>query len=84
MAIRKVITILGDPSIATPEKLVYYFGYKKKTTPEALAELRQNYPDMSDAKFLKNYEYFDGEAYIEARFASGKLNYLAISKSETY
>jgi hypothetical protein len=35
---------------------------------------------MSDA----DVEYADGEAYIEARVASGKLNYLAISKSETY
>jgi hypothetical protein len=84
MELQKVKTVLGDPSIATPKKLVYYFGYKKKNTPAALAELRENYPDMSDAEFLKNYEYFDGEAYIEARFASGKLNYLAISKSETY
>jgi hypothetical protein len=37
---------------------------------------------MSDADLGKNYEYADGEAYIEARFASGKLNYLAISTSE--
>jgi hypothetical protein len=29
------------------------------------------------------FEYTDGGAYIEARFASGKLNYLATSKSET-
>src|SRR5262249_9261953 len=39
---------------------------------------------MNDAEFRTNYEYFDGAAYIEARFASGKVNYLAISKSETY
>ena len=80
----QVTAILGDPGIATPEKLVYYFSYRKKTSPETLIELRKNYPDMSDAEFSKNFEYADGEAYIEARFASGKLNYLAISKSETY
>jgi len=39
---------------------------------------------MSDTDFGKNFEYADGEAYVEARFASGKLNYLAISRSETY
>lgn len=30
----QVKKILGDPNITTPEKLVYYFGYKQKTPPE--------------------------------------------------
>jgi hypothetical protein len=64
----QVKAILGAPSIATPKKLVYYFGYKKKTNAEILAELRKNRPDMTDAEFVKNFEYADGEAYIEARF----------------
>lgn len=72
------------PSITTPTKLVYYFSYKKKTAPEVLAQLRKSNPKMSDAEVSENFGYADGEAYIEARFASGKLNYLAISKSETY
>jgi hypothetical protein len=80
----QVMRILGDPNIATPEKLVYYFGYKGKTPPKPLAEFREEHPKMSDAEFRKNYEYFDGEAYIEARFTSGRLCYLAISRSETY
>jgi hypothetical protein len=84
MGPEQVKNILGDPSIATPKKLVYYFDYKKKTTPETLAQLRKSSPDMSDEEFGRNFEYADGEAYIEARFASGKLNYLAISVSETY
>ena len=49
-----------------------------------MAELRKEHSEMSDTDFRKNYEYFDIEAYIEARFVSGKLNYLAISRSETY
>ena len=80
----EVKTILGDPSIATPDGLVYPFTYRKKTSAETLAELRKDYPDMSDDEFGKNFEYADDEAHVEARFASGKLNYLAISKSETY
>ena len=80
LSLQQVKSILGDPSIATPSKLVYYFGYRRKTPLETLAQLRKSHPDVSDADF----EYADGEAYIEARFASGKLNYLAISKSETY
>ena len=80
----QVKKILGNPNIGAPKKLVYYFGYREKSPPKALAELRKAHPEMNDAEFRTNYEYFDGEAYIEARFASGKLNYLAISKSETY
>jgi len=80
----QVKKILGNPNVAPPTKLVYYFGYREKTPPEALAKLRRDHPEMDDADFRKNYESFDGEAYIEARFTSGKLNYLAISKSETY
>jgi hypothetical protein len=80
----QVIRILGDPNIATSKKLVYYFGYKEKTAPKALAEFRAEHPNMTDSEFRKNYEYFDGEAYLEARFTSGKLSYLAISTSETY
>jgi hypothetical protein len=81
---QQVKAILGDANVATQDKLVYYFEYRKKTSPEKLAQVRKNYPDMTDAEFHQNFEYADGEAYIEARFSSGKLNYLAISKSETY
>jgi hypothetical protein len=81
---QQVKSVLGEPSIATQEKLVYYFDYRKKSTPKELVELRKKFPDMNDEEFLKNFEFADSEAYIEARFASGKLNYLAISKSETY
>jgi len=81
---QQVKRILGEPSIATPGKLVYYFDYRKKSTPKELVELRKKMSDMNDEEFAKNFKFADGEAYIEARFASGKLNYLAISKSETY
>lgn len=81
---QQVESILGHPNIATPYRLVYYFEYRKKTSPETLARLRKSYRDMSDAEFHQNFEFADGEAYVEARFSSGKLNYLAISKSETY
>ena len=80
----QVKSILGNPSVATSTKLVYYFSYRGKTPPKDLAKLRKDHAEMDDAEFQKNFEFFDGEAYVGARFASGKLNYLAISKSETY
>jgi len=61
-----------------------YNEYRKKTPTENLRQIRKNYPDMTDAEFRQNFEFAGGEVYIEARFSSGKLNYLAISKSETY
>ena len=79
-----VKNILGAPNIETPSKLAYYFGFRKKATPEDLSRLREENPSMSDTEFRQNFEYFDVENYIEARFTSGKLTYLAISKSETY
>jgi hypothetical protein len=84
LAPQEVKNILGEPSVATSERLVYCFSFRKKSTPKQLAELRKNYPDMSEKEFIENFEYADSDAYVEARFVSGKLNYLAISKSETY
>jgi hypothetical protein len=81
---QQVRAILGVPSMATPQKLIYCFGYRTKTSRKALAQLRRSYPEMSDAEFNKDFEDADGEAYIEAWFASGRLNYLAISRSESY
>lgn len=81
---QQVKDILGEPSVATPDKLVYYFNYRRKSTTKELVDLRKNSPEMNDEEFAKDFKFADGEVYIEARFASGKLNYLAISKSETY
>jgi len=49
-----------------------------------MQRLRKEHPEMGDTEFSENFGYAYGEAYIEARFASGRMNYLAISKSETY
>jgi hypothetical protein len=80
----QVKTILGAPNIDTPDKQVYYFGYRTKTSAEGLVRLRKDNPNMNEQNFHQNFDYIDVEAYVEARFASGKLNYLAISRSETY
>lgn len=39
---QEVKQILGEPSIGTREKLVYYFDYRKKSTPKELVQLRKN------------------------------------------
>jgi len=84
LAPQEVKSVLGSPNVESSDKLAYYFDYKKKTPAEVLAKFRRENPTMGDAEFAKNFEYADGEAYIEARFVTGKLKYLAISRSETY
>jgi hypothetical protein len=84
MTPEQVKSVLGKPNVATPEKFVYSFEYRKETTAETLAELRKAYPRMTDVEFAQTFKYADGSVYIEARFASGNLKYLAIDKSETY
>jgi len=82
LAPEQVKAILGTPNTTASDKLVYCFGFRKKATAKDLARLRKHNPDMSDTEFHESFDYSDVEAYIEARFASGKLNYLAISRSE--
>jgi len=57
LAPEEVKSILGEPNVATAEKLIYCFDYKTKTSPDALAQLRKTYSKMSDAEFGKNFEY---------------------------
>lgn len=81
---QQVRAILGTPSTDTPQQLNYYFAWRKKTGPEAMAQFRKENPNMSDAELHRNFDYLDIQAYIEARFESGKMNYLAVCSSETY
>src|SRR5580704_16015202 len=53
MGTSEVENILGEPSLATPQRLVYYFDYKRKTSAKALAEFRDSNPKMSGAEFSK-------------------------------
>jgi len=66
------------------QKISYYYWLPKEKHPQRTGTASKEFPDMSENEFIENFEYADIEAYVEARFAPGKLNYLAISKSETY
>jgi len=76
--------ILGHPSLETSNKLIYDFEFRYKSSAETLARFRKENPHMSPEEFKQSFEWIDVDAYIEARFASGKLQYLGISRSETY
>lgn len=80
----EVEQILGKPDFSSPSRLVYYRDIEKHTPDEKLAQLRTEHSDLADKDFHDNYDSYDLELYIEARFADGKLTYLAVSKGENY
>ena len=80
----EVEQILGKPDFSSPNRLVYYRDIEKHTPDDKLAQLRTEHSDLADKDFHDNYDSYDLELYIEARFTDGKLTYLAVSKGENY
>jgi hypothetical protein len=80
----QVENILGKANVVLPDKLVYDFEFRNKTSAKGLAQLRRDYPKMTEETFHENFDVMDVSAHIEARFVAGKLNYIAIERSETY
>ena len=79
-----VINILGKPDISTDTKLVYQREIERHTPDDKLAELRKEHAEMSEKDFHDNYDSYEVELYVEARFTSNKLTYLAVSNGESY
>ena len=84
MSPAEVEKILGKPDVSNPTRLVYQRQMDSHTSPEKLALLRSEHPDMSDADFHESYDSYEMELYVEARFTEGKLTYLAVSKGENF
>jgi len=80
----EVKEILGKPSVDTGSKLIYSFGVEKKSSVADFENLKPRYPELSEEELHKEYEFYTLGVNIEARFTSGKLTYLAISKTEAY
>jgi hypothetical protein len=78
----EVKAILGKPSTATANELIYSFSVQEKSSAADLKRARQAYPGLSEEELQRNYGFYSLGVYIEARFASGKLTYLAISRLE--
>ena len=76
--------ILGRPTFIIGTRLVYVRDTREKTSPVDLSEFRARYPDMNEKEFQDNFGFYDRSVYIDARFVDSKLNFLAVSKSETY
>jgi hypothetical protein len=82
MTIADLEKILGKPSGAAPDRLVYSRLIKKKMSPEDLKKLRTTSPGTTDEDLQRNV-FWDVTVYIEARFSNDKMTYLAVMRAET-
>jgi hypothetical protein len=64
---------------------------RKKTSAADLKKAREYYSNLSDKEFHENYDFYDLSVYIVdlsvyivAKFNSGRLVCLGVSKSDTY
>jgi hypothetical protein len=80
----QVRAILGKPSVVADDKIIYSLGVEKKTSAADFENLKQRNPQLSQGELHRDYESYTLGVYIETRFLSGKLVYLAISKTEGY
>jgi hypothetical protein len=81
----EVQRILGKPSASLKNgDLIYFRQVSKKTSAANLKKLREYYSNLSDEKVHRNYDLYDLTVDIRAKFTSGRLVYLGVSKSETY
>jgi len=80
----QVEAILGAPDFMAGERMVYFREVRKKTTPKEFEQMRKDYPRvLSDKEAHEWFDFFDVDMYIVTTFKNSKLNYLAVSRSET-
>jgi len=80
----QVAAILGKPSLVADDKIIYSLDVEKKTPVADFENLRKRNPQLGQDELHRNYDYYLRGVYIEARFLSGRLVYLGISKTEAY
>ena len=84
----EIIAILGRPTKREANELIYSFLVEKPLSPKdlarAFAESRGTVPQLSKEQFKKEYGNYDLCEYVDARFAAGRLFYLAVSRLESY
>jgi hypothetical protein len=80
----QVRAVLGKPSFASDDKIVYFFSVEKKTPAADFETLKKQNPQMTQDELHRNYDSYTLGVYIQARFLSDKLVYLGVSKTESY
>jgi hypothetical protein len=80
---QEVIKVLEKPSFQSPDELQYFLEFNKKTSAEELAKLRKENPNLSEEEFMLDFGSYDLTIFIRIKFVHSKMEYLAISESET-
>ncbi len=80
----EIKAILGQPTAALADRLIYSHEIRKPTPEEQLSKLRQQNPEMTEAEFRENFRFCDVVVYIEARFIDSRLDYFVVSREQTY
>lgn len=80
----EVESILGKPSIASPDRLRYNLEVVKRTPAGKLKQLRATSPDLSDKDFHDSYDSYYVSSIVVAKFEDSKLIYLAVTRYESY
>lgn len=62
------------------ESIFYEREVRKRTTQKEFEEVRNQYPaKLTDQEAHQKFDFYDLGVYIEIRFESSKLSYLAVS-----
>jgi|SRR5882672_1863694 len=80
----QVKAVLGKPSFASTNKLIYYAMVEKKTSAADFENLKKRNLGLAEDELHRNYEFYALGVYVEVRFVKDRLVYLAISKTESY
>lgn len=80
----QVEDVLGKPSNASSGQLRYVFEVRKRTSANELKRLRAQNPNLSDEDFHESFDYYYVSCFVVAKFHASKLNYLAVTRSESY
>ncbi len=80
----EVESILGKPSIASPDRLRYNLEVVKRTSADKLKQLRAQSPDLSDKDFREAYDSYYVTFTVVAEFEHSILTYLAVARYESY
>lgn len=80
----EVEAILGKPSKASADKLTYILEAQRKTSPSALKQLRAQNPNLSEDEFRDDFGSYYVDSFVIAKFSDSKLDYLAVTRYESY
>ena len=83
-SLEEVVSILGNPNANHGgSELQYLLQVNRATSPEELFKLRAQNPALSDTEFQDKFGTYNLTVIIRVKFSHSRVDYLAISESQT-